>query len=179
MNLKGWMSRAVIYQRHFVHYECQVYAKDINLSGLYMFVDISINIGLVIITCMWRSYSNLRSGGSFFVRLFLACESIRRVKLETWAEKTECSRRLDFFTSAKNQKKKSNKKKSLMAGYCYRKTRRNFSCTISQDTLISFMCIVIIIFLLFFKMCYPKIYFVRLILILWLSTFSGWNSTTR
>lgn len=51
MNLKGWMSRAVIYQRHFVHYECQVYAKDINLSGLYMFVDISINIGLVIITC--------------------------------------------------------------------------------------------------------------------------------
>lgn len=49
MNLKGWMSRAVIYQRHFVHYECLVYAKDINLSGLYMFVDISINIGLMII----------------------------------------------------------------------------------------------------------------------------------
>ena len=61
-----------------------------------MFVDISINIGLVIITC-----------GAVIV----TCESIRRVKLETWAEKTRGSRRLDFFTPAKNKKKIEQKKK--------------------------------------------------------------------
>ena len=54
MNLKDWMRNAVIYQRHFVHNKCLVYAKA-NLNGLYLFVDIAIDIditcGAVIVTC--------------------------------------------------------------------------------------------------------------------------------
>ena len=177
MNLKGWMSRAVIYQRHFVHYECQVYAKDINLSGLYMFVDISINIGLVIITC--GAVIVTCDQAVLFCSIIFSLREHPAGKTRNLSRKNRMLSQARFFYLRQKPKKKIEQKKSLMAGYCYRKTRRNFSCTISQDTLISFMCIVIIIFLLFFKMCYPKIYFVRLLLILWLSTFSGWNSTTR
>lgn len=74
-----------------------------------MFVDIAIDIGNVIISC---GAVIVTCDYGFFL--------------------------FDFFLRQK-QKKKSKKKKSAIAGYCYRKTRRNFSPTFSQDSLISFM----------------------------------------
>ena len=47
-----------------------------------MFVDISINIGLVIITCS-AVIVTCDQAVLFLFDFFLACESIRRVKLET------------------------------------------------------------------------------------------------